>query len=33
MEIARRYDIQKGDTVVWDDDGSGEVTVRLPVGD
>lgn len=29
-EIARRYGIQKGDTVVWDDDGSGEVMVRPP---
>lgn len=29
-EIARRYDINKGDTVIWDDDGSGEVSVRLP---
>jgi len=32
-EIVQRYGIEKGDTIVWDDDGSGTVTVRVPNGE
>lgn len=29
-EIAERYGIEKGDTVIWHDEGEGEIRVRPP---
>lgn len=30
MEIVKRYGIEDGDNLIWDDDGEGEITVRPP---